>query len=47
MIHPYPTYNDAPWNAAVADARKTLDKPIVKKATNIVTDLRRRWVNRD
>lgn len=47
VIHPYPTYNDAPWNAALADARKTLDKPVVKKATSIVTDLRRRWVNRD
>lgn len=46
VTHPYPTFNDAGWNAAVAHARKTLDNPAVKKATGLATHLRRRWVSR-
>lgn len=30
VIHPYPTFNDALWNAAVRDARSTLEKPLVR-----------------
>ncbi|MGB3771097.1 MAG: FAD-dependent oxidoreductase [Rhodococcus sp. (in: high G+C Gram-positive bacteria)] len=30
VTHPYPTYNDAPWNAAIADVRGQLAAPVVK-----------------
>ncbi len=46
VIHPYPTYNDGPWNAALADARATLAKPAVRAALTVVVGARRWWVSR-
>ncbi len=46
VIHPYPTYNDGPWNAALADTRATLAKPAVQAALKLVVGARRWWVSR-
>lgn len=46
VIHPYPTYNDGPWNAAVADAKRSLAKPAVRMALRSVVGARRWWVSR-
>ena len=42
--HPYPTYNDGPWNAAIADVRSRLNAPATARATRALAALRRRWV---
>ncbi|MDV8009178.1 dihydrolipoyl dehydrogenase family protein [Rhodococcus sp. IEGM 1318] len=44
--HPYPTYNDGPWNAAIADVRAQLNSPIVARATKTVAKIRNAWVRR-
>ncbi|MHA7283869.1 dihydrolipoyl dehydrogenase family protein [Arthrobacter sp. TMS2-4] len=41
VTHPYPTYNDALWKAAIADAYTTLDKPLVRAATSALVRLTR------
>lgn len=41
VTHPYPTYNDALWNAAIADARMALEKPLVSAAMSTLVRLRR------
>ena len=44
--HPYPTYDDGPWNAAIADVQARLDAPLVQALTHGVTIVRRglsRW----
>lgn len=43
--HAYPTYNDGPWNAAIADVRSRLNRPGTARATRIMATVRRRWVN--
>ncbi len=44
--HAYPTYNDGPWNAAIADVRARLKTPTTARAIRILAAGRRRWVNR-
>ncbi len=44
VTHAYPTYNDAVWNAALADVRQTLRSGAVGKATNLLSHVRRSWV---
>ncbi|WP_294566204.1 NAD(P)/FAD-dependent oxidoreductase [uncultured Arthrobacter sp.] len=41
VTHPYPTYNDALWNAAIADARASLKKPLVRALTSLLIRLTR------
>ncbi|MBT0566624.1 NAD(P)/FAD-dependent oxidoreductase [Williamsia sp. CHRR-6] len=41
-MHPYPTYNDGPWNAAVADVRGRLSTPAVASALRAVVAIRAR-----
>jgi pyruvate/2-oxoglutarate dehydrogenase complex dihydrolipoamide dehydrogenase (E3) component len=41
VIHPYPTYADGPWNAALTDASSSLDRPVVKRLLGIL-----RWWRR-
>ncbi|WP_422631952.1 dihydrolipoyl dehydrogenase family protein [Pseudokineococcus basanitobsidens] len=41
--HPYPTYGDGPWNAAIADYRGRLGTPAVRAVTRTVVAARR-WV---
>ena len=42
--HPYPTYNDGPWNAAIVDVRLRLNRPGTARATRVLATVRRRWV---
>ncbi|WP_026535819.1 dihydrolipoyl dehydrogenase family protein [Arthrobacter sp. H14] len=44
VTHPYPTYNDALWNAAVAHARSGLDSPLATAAVRVLLRLNR-WRN--
>lgn len=44
--HPYPTYNDGPWNAAVGDVRSQLNSPVVSRALHTVAKARARWIVR-
>lgn len=45
-VHPYPTYNDGPWNAAIADVRAQLGGPVAARAIGTVARLRSRWLRR-
>lgn len=44
--HPYPTYNDGPWNAAIADVRAQLESPFAARAISAVAKIRQTWVRR-
>ncbi len=43
--HPYPTYSDGVWNAAVADVRERLAAPLMRRATAALAWGRRRWLD--
>ena len=40
-IHPYPTYGDGPWNAAIADVQDRLRSPVARWVTSVLRLLRR------
>lgn len=40
-IHPYPTYSDGPWNAAIDDVLRTLTSPAKRRAVRLLLRLRR------
>ncbi len=40
-IHPYPTYADGVWHAAIADSRSRLEHPVVRVAVRVLRRLRR------
>ncbi|MGB0970851.1 MAG: dihydrolipoyl dehydrogenase family protein [Mycobacterium sp.] len=42
--HPYPTYNDGPWNAAIADVRSQLKSPLLAGLISTLARLRRGWL---
>lgn len=42
--HPYPTYNDGPWNAAIADVRAQLGRPTTARLIGVLVRLRRTWL---
>lgn len=44
--HPYPTYSDGVWNAAVADVRERLASPGIRRAMAALVWFRRRWLDR-
>ncbi|MDQ6754518.1 MAG: FAD-dependent oxidoreductase [Actinomycetota bacterium] len=44
--HPYPTYSDGVWNAAVADVRERLASPVVRRVMAGLVWFRRRWLDR-
>ncbi|MDJ0396134.1 FAD-dependent oxidoreductase [Rhodococcus sp. G-MC3] len=44
--HPYPTYNDGPWNAAIADVRTQLQSPVAARVLRAVAKIRNTWVRR-
>lgn len=46
VTHPYPTWSDGAWNAAVADYRSRLGMPLARRLTRLLLRLRRRWVSR-
>lgn len=39
-MHPYPTYGDGPWNAAITATQARLDRPLVRLATRVLTGVR-------
>ena len=43
--HPYPTYSDGVWNAAIADVRERLSSPLARRATAGLVWFRRRWLD--
>lgn len=42
-MHPYPTYGDGAWNAAIADVRTRLGSRPVRAAVRALAAGRRRW----
>ncbi|WP_294570707.1 NAD(P)/FAD-dependent oxidoreductase [uncultured Arthrobacter sp.] len=42
VTHPYPTYNDALWNAAIAETYSRLERPIPRAALKLLVGLNRR-----
>ncbi|MBS2963557.1 FAD-dependent oxidoreductase [Actinocrinis puniceicyclus] len=42
-IHPYPTYADGPWNAALAEAADRLAAPGTGRVVRFLLGARRRW----
>ncbi len=41
-MHPYPTFGDGAWNAAVAEVRTRLAAPVARRGTAVLVALRRR-----
>jgi len=41
--HPYPTYNDGPWNASIADVRSQLARPTMSRLIATLARIRRSW----
>ncbi len=46
VTHAYPTFNDGPWNAALADVRDQLGRPATRTALRTLARTRRWWVGR-
>jgi pyruvate/2-oxoglutarate dehydrogenase complex dihydrolipoamide dehydrogenase (E3) component len=46
ITHAYPTWNDGPWNAAIADVREQLDRPATRRALHTWARARRWWLER-
>ena len=46
ITHAYPTWNDGPWNAAVADVREQLDRPMTRRALHTLARTRSWWLER-
>lgn len=44
--HPYPTYNDGVWNAAIADKRHRLARQPVSGVMSLLAWVRRRVLDR-
>jgi len=44
--HPYPTFSDGVWNAAVADVGERLASPGIRRAMAALVWFRRRWLDR-
>ncbi len=42
--HPYPTYNDGPWNAAIGDVRAQLAGPVISRIVATLARARQRWL---
>ncbi|MEG9225516.1 dihydrolipoyl dehydrogenase family protein [Aeromicrobium sp. Sec7.5] len=41
VMHAYPTWNDGPWNAAVADVRTQLEAPVTRRILRLLVRVRR------
>lgn len=44
VIHPYPTYNDGPWKAALEHVSQRLSGRVVSGAIGVLSSLRQKWV---
>lgn len=42
-MHPYPTFGDGPWNAAITDVRSRLGAGMPRAAVRALAGVRRRW----
>ncbi len=40
-IHPYPTYSDGTWNAAISDFQRTMNAPWMRRVTKALTRITR------
>jgi len=45
-MHPYPTFGDGPWNAAITDVRSRLGSGLARTIVRAVAGARRRWTHR-
>ena len=46
ITHAYPTWNDGPWNAAIADVREQLARPMTRGTLRTLARSRRWWLGR-
>lgn len=46
VTHAYPTWNDGPWNAALADVREQLERPATQRLLRSAAATRRWWLDR-
>ncbi len=46
VTHAYPTWNDGPWNAAIADVQQQLERPAVRRTLGVLGRARRWWLSR-
>ncbi len=46
VTHAYPTYNDGPWNAAIADVQAQLERPATRGVLRTLARARSWWVGR-
>ncbi len=46
VVHPYPTYNDGPWKAALEDVTDRLASPLADRAIGVLSTVRQQWVRR-
>lgn len=46
ITHAYPTWNDGPWNTAIADVREQLARPATRRALQTLARSRRWWLER-
>ncbi|MGC1207439.1 MAG: FAD-dependent oxidoreductase, partial [Ornithinimicrobium sp.] len=44
VIHPYPTYNDGPWKAALEHVSERLSGRVVSGAIGVLSTVRQKWV---
>lgn len=44
-IHPYPTWGDGPWNAALGEVRRGLEGPAARRAATTLVRARRWWLD--
>ena len=45
-MHPYPTFGDGPWNAAITDVRTRLGSGPARTVVRALAGARRRWTGR-
>lgn len=46
VVHPYPTYNDGPWKAALEDVSKRLSSPTADRVIGVLSTVRQQWLKR-
>jgi pyruvate/2-oxoglutarate dehydrogenase complex dihydrolipoamide dehydrogenase (E3) component len=44
-IHPYPTYGDGPWNAAISSVRERFSEPRTARIMSWIVGGRRQWLD--
>lgn len=45
VMHPYPTYNDGPWKAALEDVSERLSGPVLGRATDVLAAARKKYLH--